>query len=94
MNKSVQDYYSAIRTLEEFGPDSNKNSSVVATDYTIRPQDDFKPADSANYEGLEQYNENTPEDRTTNQNNGSQKICKPILFFTYYSVEVTYTYVS
>lgn len=76
MNISVQEYYSAIRTLEEFGPDSNKNISATATDYSNRPQEEFKPVDSANYEGLEQYNENTPDDRVANQNNGSQKICK------------------
>ncbi|KAI8090817.1 hypothetical protein BDF21DRAFT_412239 [Thamnidium elegans] len=75
MNKSVQEYYSAIRTLEEFGPDSNKNISATApTDYNNRPQEEFKPVDSANYEGLEQYNESTPDDRAANQNNGSQKI--------------------
>lgn len=81
MNKSVQEYYLAIRTLEEFGPDSNKNTSAtVATDYNNRPQEEFKPVDSANYEGLEQYDESTPDDRVANQNNGSQKIGNIFLY--------------
>lgn len=76
MTKSVQDFYSALRTLEEFGPDSNKNVSALVGDDNNRPQDEFKSVDSANYEGLEDYNENTQEDRVLNPNNGSQKLCK------------------
>lgn len=73
MIKSVRDFYSALRTLEEFGPDSNKNVTALAGDEDTRPQDDFKQADSTNYEGLEDYNENSQEDRVSNPNNGSQK---------------------
>lgn len=76
MIKSVQDFYSSLRTLEEFGPDSSKNVNALTGDETGRPQDDFKPSDGTNYEGLETYNETTQEDRILNPNNGSQKPCK------------------
>jgi hypothetical protein len=68
ITKSVQDYYAALRTLEEFGPDSNKNSSASnanAEDNNKKPEED--------------YNQSTQEDRITTTalaNQSSQGPCK------------------
>lgn len=81
MVKSVQDFYSAIRTLEEFGPESNKNNSNVVVDENTRVQDEKKNSDM--YEGLEDFNENSQVDRAVahQNNNGSQKTSKNSAYF-------------
>lgn len=76
MIKSVQDFYSSLRILEEFGPDSSKNVASLTSDETGRLQDDYKPSDTTNYEGLDTYNETSQEEQNLNLNNGSQKPCK------------------
>lgn len=50
----MQDYYGALRTLEEFGPDSNKNlptANTNAGDNNKKPEEDC--------------NQGTQDDRTT-----------------------------
>ena len=60
MISSVQEYYAAIRTLEEFGPESTKSTAAV----TLENDSKLDP--------LEDSNENSQVERT----NGSQKTSK------------------
>lgn len=74
MNKTVQDYYTAMKTLEEFGPDSNKTSPTVVGEESGRVQEEAKAGgDNVGTEGIEEANENT-QDYQSNQNNGSQRL--------------------
>jgi hypothetical protein len=66
MNKTVQDYYSAIKTLEEFGPDSSKNS-LTAGNNELNGDEARVVGDTTASEGLDEENENS-QDR-----HGSQK---------------------
>lgn len=76
--KSVQDYYSAIRTLEEFGPDNNKNAPTTSGDDNKRGRDESKTSEV--FEGCEDDNENSQVEHAVAQpninHNGSQKTCK------------------
>lgn len=79
--KSVQDYYSAIRTLEEFGPDNNKNGITTTGDDSKRGRDEIKPLEL--FEGGDDDNENSQVEHAVAQPNlnngnanGSQKTCK------------------
>lgn len=74
MDKTVQDYYTAMKTLEEFGPDSNKTSPTVVGEESSRAQEEAKAGgDNVGTEGIEEANENT-QDYQSNQNNGSQRL--------------------
>ncbi|CAO3626259.1 unnamed protein product [Mucor hiemalis] len=70
--KSVQDYYSAIRTLEEFGPDNNKNGITTTGDDNKRGRDETKPLEL--FEGGDDDNENSQVEHAVaqpNLNNGN-----------------------
>lgn len=82
---SVQDYYSAVRTLEEFGPDNNKNAPATIGDDNKRGRDESKSSEV--FEGVEDDNESSQVEHAVAQpnvnNNGSQKTCKAKRKFNY-----------